>query len=940
MAKLNNTTILDVVNKMSLSTGSSTNSKNYFEESIGWAPQLDTNDIFAESVPYASDAAAADLNVTANPTIIQKITSYQIDEIPASNGQGYAAYSTPGDTNSAMLKFFLTPAKYGAGYTFSLTDNVGTVIALTDGAYQFDHNNGILRFADTNTPVIEGYTLPLKITAYRYIGDMVSDVLGTGGSSKDYWRPPVSIVCTDSYADIASIIGSSATDFFEGYDVVNGDIILFNNITAAAEDNRVYTATVSTGNITALTLRVDTTISGDGSSTDGETLVTIKSTDTTPEGRRWGYNGTEWVVTATGTFNLTVGELDGDPVGSNVTEFYVGTNATPNVFIDGTKAYHHVDPPPDVMEDNLSTTATFFTGRMSQNNVNYPPALGAGDTINYIINTANAVMTVSHDSNSFRYADVGNLIAMLNTVAIANGDLSANFNEANRNGAQAIGADYNNTGSGDPMTTGSVVFTGAAAGNGSLDVNAVTWAGGIGVSMYQKGTAEVLVSSASLWRQGFNSLMLRHNDGTNDHDSNELYIFFDSDTGSDPAATGDLVIGTPVLKYLSGVSYYDTGTTFNLSGSVTDAFDNVYHVSNAPVTVGGFPGVATVGIVYTDASVTGVSTPPDINETMTITNYVFTLPANQQGNDIRIDMTPRDPYDDYTVFTTPVHNFTYNSMTAASTTTMELFRDESYRFPNTTDFNAVPGSITGNWTSLSTLVGTGELQVYEEDQTVPNCLYHPQYDYSTGRSPISVNYTSMASDINNTYIRVFQGTIDNSNFILRVPGISNADLSGATPNVAIDYKVPTKSVWVSMNGDYNGGTFNVGAAYPSDWVASTSYAVGDRVKQTGLTNEAVRYKCTTSGTSGGTEPVWNTTPGNTTNDGTAVWECEDMDGEFGRINASIHAPDTDGTIEGTLGTMASDLSVNRLLYVRVRYLNNTIPRVLTGASGGFGITNW
>ena len=33
------------------------------------------------------------------------------------------------------------------------------------------------------------------------------------------------------------------------------------------------------------------------------------------------------------------------------------------------------------------------------------------------------------------------------------------------------------------------------------------------------------------------------------------------------------------------------------------------------------------------------------------------------------------------------------------------------------------------------------------------------------------------------------------------------------------------------------------------------------------------YECTTAGTSGGTQPTWDTTPGNTTNDGTVVWTC-------------------------------------------------------------------
>lgn len=59
------------------------------------------------------------------------------------------------------------------------------------------------------------------------------------------------------------------------------------------------------------------------------------------------------------------------------------------------------------------------------------------------------------------------------------------------------------------------------------------------------------------------------------------------------------------------------------------------------------------------------------------------------------------------------------------------------------------------------------------------------------------------------------------------------------------------------------------------WASSTAYSLGDRVlRSTGLGTEytgGLWMRCTTAGTSGGSEPTWDTTAGNTTNDGTAVW---------------------------------------------------------------------
>lgn len=65
----------------------------------------------------------------------------------------------------------------------------------------------------------------------------------------------------------------------------------------------------------------------------------------------------------------------------------------------------------------------------------------------------------------------------------------------------------------------------------------------------------------------------------------------------------------------------------------------------------------------------------------------------------------------------------------------------------------------------------------------------------------------------------------------------------------------------------------------STWAASTAYTVrsagdastGSIVKPT--TQNDRFFKCTVAGTSGGTEPTWDTTIGNTTTDGTVTWEA-------------------------------------------------------------------
>ena len=66
------------------------------------------------------------------------------------------------------------------------------------------------------------------------------------------------------------------------------------------------------------------------------------------------------------------------------------------------------------------------------------------------------------------------------------------------------------------------------------------------------------------------------------------------------------------------------------------------------------------------------------------------------------------------------------------------------------------------------------------------------------------------------------------------------------------------------------GNFSLLQQNISDWAATTAYVVGDVVKATSG-NETIYFHCTTAGTSGGSEPTWDTTVGNTTVDATVTW---------------------------------------------------------------------
>lgn len=56
------------------------------------------------------------------------------------------------------------------------------------------------------------------------------------------------------------------------------------------------------------------------------------------------------------------------------------------------------------------------------------------------------------------------------------------------------------------------------------------------------------------------------------------------------------------------------------------------------------------------------------------------------------------------------------------------------------------------------------------------------------------------------------------------------------------------------------------------WAASAAKSVNDIVRP--ATHNGYRYKCTVGGTTGGSQPTWPTTIGQTVVDGTVTWRCE------------------------------------------------------------------
>jgi hypothetical protein len=99
-------------------------------------------------------------------------------------------------------------------------------------------------------------------------------------------------------------------------------------------------------------------------------------------------------------------------------------------------------------------------------------------------------------------------------------------------------------------------------------------------------------------------------------------------------------------------------------------------------------------------------------------------------------------------------------------------------------------------------------------------------------------------------------------------------------NPALCFRDWLKSSVYGPNFDVDDDTVKTAAdacdeAVGDTWTQNTAKSLGDFVVPTTGNTLNRSYECTTAGTTGSTEPAWNTTIGNTTNDGSAVWTCRD-----------------------------------------------------------------
>ena len=226
------------------------------------------------------------------------------------------------------------------------------------------------------------------------------------------------------------------------------------------------------------------------------------------------------------------------------------------------------------------------------------------------------------------------------------------------------------------------------------------------VGTTQKANARLNITSA----EGCASHELRHDGsvaGPNSGTTNAIEYYHD-DLNTVPAfsVAPTASVNTAVSKFLSGISYLDAGSTIDIAGTATGAFEKAYH----PTQVGLITGPGISPLTVNPGAVPAFNDPFVIAETITIGSGAGAVSGAQW------DVTIQKPDGSSAVGMTPALAAGICAVADSSTTTFDSFTDENERLT----------AALAAWDSTIALVD-GEAQVFCGSLGYPSATDYPGF---------------------------------------------------------------------------------------------------------------------------------------------------------------------------------------------------------------------
>jgi hypothetical protein len=275
----------------------------------------------------------------------------------------------------------------------------------------------------------------------------------------------------------------------------------------------------------------------------------------------------------------------------------------------------------------------------------------------------------------------------------------------------------------------------------------------------------------------------------------DVVVWYDN-TNPAPTFSAGAAVAQNTLssaRYLSGVRYYSTGDTFNFSAVIDNIANQCLRPTN-PVSYL-MPGVNNVDIAIAGTSIS-------YNQSYSLSTTGTAINASSVYNiDARLTVTARKPSGTSNASTSASVNRLVNTVSATNSTNGNItMYDENYRFPLTTNFALIPGSITGNWVSSAALTN-GNAILYNATWNYPLINYTIGYVPAQG---VGTDYSTFSGD----QVVVWGQNIGlaHSGMSIVFTGISYTDISEVgAGNLNLEVRLPSVTGWFDAGRAFGDG---------------------------------------------------------------------------------------------------------------------------------------
>lgn len=282
--------------------------------------------------------------------------------------------------------------------------------------------------------------------------------------------------------------------------------------------------------------------------------------------------------------------------------------------------------------------------------------------------------------------------------------------------------------------------------------------------------------------------------GSEDYTYSSFFVDQTSQTLS--AVAPAFTLNSSTTKQLSGVTYYTTGTTFNVSFTHNVAMFNRGYVANpARLNLGEF----NASNQSLSTTTLGLSNPVAITETIgaysDATGSIAVGGGNFRDLDVRGTVTYYGIFGNSTSVNSAAGTFRIDTYDTTAVALVEYFDDEEWRFAHDDDFTDITINNTDSgWSSADNITSTGEAGLVVYNGT----LKYPTLDHS-GFLPAGPDYTSQTGD--HVYYRVFATTSAFTTGSITFSGWSNALSVIQGSNVEVYLRLPNCTDYTNDNNN-------------------------------------------------------------------------------------------------------------------------------------------